>query len=120
MRKNGFFIYGSDHCPICPVLFRDPYYVTYFETGLWKLGFYTIGLAYPVIPIGTARSRIIVTTTHTNEQIDGLVAAFKKLADLTPFFEDLKNDTKIFEERDGKISAYNSLDLESALPYARL
>lgn len=51
-----------------------------------KKGFYTIGLAYPVIPYKTARLRIIVTAQHTNEQIDGLIKAFKEIADECDFF----------------------------------
>jgi hypothetical protein len=31
MRENGFFIYGSDDCPICPVFLRDVNYALYFE-----------------------------------------------------------------------------------------
>ena len=63
-----------------------------------KLGFYTIALAHPVVPIGTARVRIIITVTHSDEQIDGLVSAFKKLADASNFIEDVKNNTTLFQE----------------------
>jgi glycine C-acetyltransferase len=91
MRDNGFFIYGSDDCPVCPVLLFMPRPTRYIETGLYRLGYYTIGLAYPVIAKGTARVRIIVTATHTNEQIDGLAQAFKTLADEVNFFEEYHN-----------------------------
>ena len=87
MRNNGFFIYGSDDCPICPVLLYDPKPTRYIEIGLYKKGYYTIGLAFPVIAKGTARMRIIVTAIHTNEQIDGLCQSFKELADEVDFFE---------------------------------
>jgi len=49
-------------------------------------GYYTIALAYPIIPVGTARLRIIVTAIHTKEQIDGLVQAFKEVGDSMDFF----------------------------------
>ncbi|CAI2369794.1 unnamed protein product [Moneuplotes crassus] len=113
MRKNGFYIYGSDDCPICPVFFRDVYYSKYFEVGLMKLGYYTIALAYPVIPMNTARTRIIITAIHTNEQIDGLVDAFKFLADNSTFFEDMKNNTKVMESQIGYAEmAQKSYDLK--------
>ena len=99
MRKNGFSIYGSDDCPICPVHFRDTYYARYFEEGLMKMGYYTIALATPVIPFGTARTRIIITAIHTKEQIDGLIDSFKILADNSPFFNDMKNGTRILEDQ---------------------
>lgn len=91
MREHGFFIYGSDDCPVCPVLLFMPRPTRYIETGLYKKGYYTIGLAYPVIAQGTARVRIIVTTTHTHAQIDGLANAFKELADEINFFEQYHN-----------------------------
>mmetsp|Transcript_14551 Transcript_14551/g.16277 ORF Transcript_14551/g.16277 Transcript_14551/m.16277 type:complete len:164 (-) Transcript_14551:37-528(-) len=101
MRKNNFYVYGSDDCPICPVHFRDAFYSRYFEDGLLRLGYYTIALAFPVVAMDTARTRVIITAIHTNEQIDGLVAAFKKLADNSTFFEDLKNGTKIMQKEEG-------------------
>ena len=64
-----------------------------------RLGYYTIALAFPVVELHKARTRVIVTATHTHEQIDGLVAAFKKLADNSTFFEDLKNGTKLMEDQ---------------------
>lgn len=91
MRKNGFYIYGSDDCPICPVLIKVAIYCRHFEVQLMKKGFYTIGLAFPVIPQGTARLRIIVTLNHTYEQIDGLVNAFKEIADEIDFFNKTKD-----------------------------
>ena len=90
MRKNGFYIYGSDDCPICPVLIKITPICKHFEVELMKKGFYTIGLAFPVIPQGTARLRIIITRTHTHEQIDGLVQAFKEIADEWDFFNKAK------------------------------
>lgn len=90
MRKNGFYIYGSDDCPICPVLIKITPICKHFEVELMRKGFYTIGLAFPVIPQGTARLRIIITRTHTHEQIDGLVQAFKEIADECDFFNKAK------------------------------
>lgn len=87
MRENGFFIFGSDDCPICPVLLFETDAARFIETTLFELGYYIIALAYPVIPKGTARVRIIVTAIHTDEQIDGLVKAFKTAADLFGFWD---------------------------------
>ena len=87
MRANGFYIYGSDDCPICPVLLYEIGVARKIETELYKYGYYTIALAYPVVALKTARMRIIVTANHTYEQIDGLSKAFKELADKYDFFE---------------------------------
>jgi hypothetical protein len=50
------------------------------------------------VAAGEARSRIIITVNHTNEQIDALVGAFKKLKDATPMEEDFKNGTNKFAD----------------------
>lgn len=90
MRKNGFYVFGSDDCPICPVLIKDTILGYVIETTLLKRGYYTIGLIYPIVPKGTGRFRIIVTAKHTNEQIDGLIQEFKNLADELDLFEKIK------------------------------
>lgn len=90
MRKNGFYVFGSDDCPICPVLIKDTVLGYIIETTLLKRGYYTIGLIYPIVPKGTGRFRIIVTVKHTFEQIDGLVSEFKSLADELDLFEKIK------------------------------
>lgn len=105
MKNIGFKIFGSDDCPICPVWIRDAYYARYFDIQLMKKGYYTIGLAYPVIPMDTARIRVIITLTHTNEQIDGLIQAFKEVAEGCAFYEDMKNGTKTYEMPSGGSTA---------------
>ena len=97
MIENGFTVYGSEDCPICPIFVRDTFYSRHFETQLMKKGYYTIGLASPAIPLGTARLRIIVTATHTHEQIDGLAKSFKEIADDCDFHEDMKNNTYLYK-----------------------
>jgi 7-keto-8-aminopelargonate synthetase-like enzyme len=109
MKNNGFFVYGGEDCPICPVHLRDAYYSRYFEVEMMKLGYYIIALAFPVVPIDTARVRVIITVTHTDEQIDGLVNAFKYLADKAKFFDDMKNGTKIYQQ--------NNSDRETLIAY---
>ena len=101
MRAIGFKVFGSDDCPICPVWIRDAYYARYFDFELMKKGYYTIGLAYPVIPMNSARLRVIITLTHTFEQIDGLIQAFKEVAEECTFYEDIKNNTKLYETTPG-------------------
>lgn len=90
MQKNGFHIYGDDDCPICPVSVRDEHYAKHFEVELFKKGFYTIGLGFPLFPQGMSRIRIIVTSNHTEEQIDLLLQAFKEVAEGCNFFENMK------------------------------
>lgn len=90
MQEAGFEIYGDNDCPICPVSVKDEHYAKHFEVSLFKKGYYTIGLGFPLFPQGMSRLRIIITAKHTNEQIDGLIQAFKEVAEECNFFENLK------------------------------
>jgi 7-keto-8-aminopelargonate synthetase-like enzyme len=113
MRKNGFKVYGSDDCPICPVFVRDAFYTRYFDSELMKKGYYTIGLAAPAVPFNGARLRIIITYLHTDEQIDGLIQAFKEVAEACTFFEDMKDGTNVHHVHGGNVKP--SLVMKSKL-----
>jgi hypothetical protein len=78
-------------------------------------GFYTIALAFPVIPYNTARIRIIVTAIHTHAQIDGIVQAFKEIGDEINFFETIMKDTVFTGHADS-----NTMNRESQAFKAKL
>lgn len=103
MKKNGFKVYGSEDCPICPVFVRDSFYARHFDVELMKKGYYTIGLAAPAVPLNGARLRIIITYLHTDEQIDGLIQAFKEVAEECTFYEDMKNGTTLHSKKGGSV-----------------
>jgi glycine C-acetyltransferase len=46
---------------------------------LLEMGVFVIGFGYPVVPEGAARLRIQMSAAHTDEHIDALVDALKKL-----------------------------------------
>ena len=91
MQERGFKIYGDQDCPICPVSVVDEHFAKHFEVELFKKGYYTIGLGFPLFPQGMSRLRIIVTAKHTIEQIDGLVQAFVEVAEECNFWKNLEN-----------------------------
>ena len=62
----------------------------HFEIQLFKKGFYTIGLGFPLFPQGMSRLRIIITSNHSIEQVDALARAFKEVADECNFWEHMK------------------------------
>lgn len=90
MTEAGFFIYGDQDCPICPVSVRDEHLARHFEIELFKKGYYTIGLGFPLFPQGMSRLRIILTSNHTSAQVDGLVNAFIEVANECNFWELMK------------------------------
>ena len=91
MEKAGFSIYGDADCPICPVSVYDEHLAKHFEVQMFKKGYYTIGLGFPLFPQGMSRLRIIVTAKHTYEQIDGLIQAFVEIAEGCNFWKNLEN-----------------------------
>lgn len=45
-------------------------------TSVICIGIYVVGFGYPVVPIGTARIRVQISTAHRMEDIDHAVEAF--------------------------------------------
>jgi glycine C-acetyltransferase len=65
--------------PILPVMLGDAAVATRMANELLTRGIYVIGFSYPVVPQGQARIRIQVCATHTDEQLDGAIAAFTEV-----------------------------------------
>ena len=42
-------------------------------------GIYVIGFSFPVVPVGKARIRVQISASHTFEEIDRTVEAFKQV-----------------------------------------
>ena len=97
MRAEGFTILGDDDCSICPVLLKDAYMGRKIELMLLDKGIYTIGIGYPVVAVGTARMRIIITSKHTEEQIDGLVKAYADICQEVNYWEYMKGNKELLQ-----------------------
>jgi glycine C-acetyltransferase len=91
MRKVGFEIMGNDDCPICPVFTKDELLARELELALLKRGIYTIAVGYPVMEIGTARIRVIITMGHTDAMIDKAIKIFKATADDIGYWDKFNN-----------------------------
>ena len=87
MRKEGFEIMGNDDCPICPVFVKDELLCREVELELLRRGIYTIAVGCPVMEIGTARIRVIITMGHTDAMIDKAIKTFKAVADDLGYWE---------------------------------
>jgi glycine C-acetyltransferase len=64
---------------ICPIIVHDTAKAIAMSKRLLELGVFVIGFGYPVVPEGHARLRVQISAAHTNQHIDALVAALKKL-----------------------------------------
>jgi len=79
----GFDIGGRttpvSETPITPVIIGDGKLTMEFSRALFAESVLGTGIAFPTVPEGKARIRTIVTATHTKEELERALAAFKKV-----------------------------------------
>ncbi len=75
--KLGFDIKGKTH-PIVPVMIYDDKIASLMSDYLLKKGIYVIGFSYPVVPKGSSRIRVQISSSHTKEQIEKAVSLFNE------------------------------------------
>src|SRR6266513_1195879 len=75
LKRIGFET-GASETPITPVIVGKGSVAMEFSDRLFKLGVFAQGLGFPTVPEGRARVRTIVTSVHTEEQLDRALEAF--------------------------------------------
>ena len=80
MTTEGFDILPGEH-PIVPVMLGDAALATKFADAMLERGVYVIGFSYPVVPDGTARIRTQISASHSIEDLNKAVEAFKEVRD---------------------------------------
>jgi glycine C-acetyltransferase len=78
LARAGFEVLDS-HTAICPIIVGETAQAIRMSRRLLELGVFVIGFGYPVVPEGTARLRIQMSAAHTDQHIDALIDALKKL-----------------------------------------
>ena len=78
MTTEGFDILPGEH-PIVPVMLGDAALATKFADAMLERGVYVIGFSYPVVPNGTARIRTQLSASHSIEDLNTAVEAFKEV-----------------------------------------
>jgi len=64
---------------ICPIIVGETATAIKMSNALLDLGVFAIGFGYPVVPEGTARIRVQISSAHETARIDRLCGALKKL-----------------------------------------
>jgi glycine C-acetyltransferase len=82
MTEAGFDLLPGEH-PIVPVMFGDAVLTARMAAELQKLGVFVTAFSYPVVPKGLARIRVQLSASHTREQIEACVSAFKSAREAT-------------------------------------
>jgi len=72
------FAAKSNH-PVQPVLIGDTLKTKAIVASLFKVGFLTTAISYPVVPLGRDEIRVQINTNHTFQSITLLIKALKKL-----------------------------------------
>ncbi|HZW05682.1 MAG TPA: aminotransferase class I/II-fold pyridoxal phosphate-dependent enzyme [Phycisphaerales bacterium] len=78
IKEAGFDVLESPTA-ICPIIVHDTARAIAMSKRLLELGVFVIGFGYPVVAEGHARLRCQVSAAHTDQHIDRLVDALKKL-----------------------------------------
>jgi 8-amino-7-oxononanoate synthase len=78
LTKLGFAL-GPSASPILPLMVGDAKKCMELCERLLEHGVFAQGIRPPTVPPGTSRLRITLMATHTEEQIDRALKAFKKL-----------------------------------------
>ena len=78
MSAAGFTLAGAGH-PIIPVMIGDAKVAGEMGQRLLAAGVYVTAFSYPVVPLGKARIRTQMSAAHTDDDIDGAVAAFTQV-----------------------------------------
>jgi glycine C-acetyltransferase len=75
---SGFTILEGHH-PIVPIMLGEAALAQQMSQALLEEGIYIKGLWYPVVPKGEARLRAQISATHTKQDLDQSIAAFKTI-----------------------------------------
>lgn len=78
LQKIGYDI-GVSETPITPVILGDENKTQEFSKRLIEEGVYVKPIVFPTVPLGTGRVRNMPTAAHTKEQLDQVVAIYKKV-----------------------------------------
>ncbi len=78
MKKLGFDT-GFSETPITPVMLGDAKLAKDFSKELFNEGIFAMALGFPTVPIGKARIRVMISASHTKEDLDLCLKAFGKV-----------------------------------------
>jgi glycine C-acetyltransferase len=77
LQRIGFET-GASETPITPVIVGKGAVAMEFSDRLFQIGVFAQGIGYPTVPEGRARIRTIVTSAHTEAQLDRALEAFEQ------------------------------------------
>jgi 8-amino-7-oxononanoate synthase len=79
MLKDHGFNVGSSETHIIPIILNEEDLCLKVQKGLFQEGILVSCIRPPTVPPGTSRLRIALTTKHTQQDLDGLVASLSRV-----------------------------------------
>jgi glycine C-acetyltransferase len=70
---------GVSESPITPVIVGDGALAMTLSDKLFDAGVFAQGIGFPTVPQGRARVRTIVTATHTEDELQFALDAFRRV-----------------------------------------
>lgn len=78
MRRLGFDL-GRSETPITPVMLYEASTAQEFSHRLFEEGVFAMAIAYPTVPKGKARIRVMLSATHSRDDLQFGLSAFEKV-----------------------------------------
>ena len=69
MKQAGFDT-GNSETPITPVLLGEAQTAQEFSRRLFEKGVFAMALGFPTVPLGKARIRVMISATHSEQDLD--------------------------------------------------
>jgi len=76
--KLGFDT-GHSETPITPVIIGSEAKTMEFSKKLLNEGVYVSGIVFPTVPLGTGRLRVMISASHTKEDLDYAISKFEEV-----------------------------------------
>lgn len=96
LRSLGFNVWASQ-TPIIPVVIGEMMNCFQFAKDLFEAGVYVNAVIPPAVPLGQSLVRTSYMATHTNEQLDQILEAFRKVGIKNGIID--QNGNSLFETK---------------------
>ena len=77
--KQIRFNIGNTKTPITPVMIGDARTARDFSQKLFEEGIFAQSIGYPTVPVGKARIRVMLSATHSEEDLTWAIGHFEKI-----------------------------------------
>ncbi len=77
MRRLGFDL-GVTQTPISPVIVGDEQRTQALSRALFERGVFATAIAFPTVPLGKARIRVMISAAHSGEDLEYGIGAFEE------------------------------------------